>query len=53
MLLEDVAAIHVVPLGRSIERHKTGEKKIPNVIEIPYKHDPTVSVTASLKTSSS
>jgi hypothetical protein len=42
--LEDIAAIHVLPFDRSIERHESGEKKIPNVIEIPYEHDPRVNV---------
>lgn len=42
--IADIASILIVPFDRPVERHEGGEKKIPNVITIPYTHDPTVNV---------
>lgn len=41
--LDEVAVMQFLPLfATRCDRHETGEKKIPNVIAIPYKHDALV-----------
>lgn len=42
--LADIELVQFVPFDRAVEFHETGDKKIPNVIEIPYEHDPRVNV---------
>ena len=42
--LESIRIVSFVPLNRPEERHESGEKKLPNVIEIPYDHDPRADV---------
>jgi hypothetical protein len=42
--LADIELVQFVPFDCEVEFHETGEKKIPNVIEIPYEHDPRVNV---------
>ena len=37
--LDDLSRISFVPYNRKVERYATGEKKIPNIIEIPYEDD--------------
>lgn len=40
----DIRRVSFMPTNRVVERHDSGEKKVPNVITIPYKHDPTVNI---------
>lgn len=42
--LGDIELVQFVPFDHAIELHKSGEKKIPNVVEIPYEHDPRLNV---------
>lgn len=42
--LTDIELVQFVPFDRAVEFHETGEKKIPNIIEIPYEHDPLLNV---------
>lgn len=44
--LADITCVQFVPIDRPIEHHAEGDKKIPNVIEIPYEHDPTLNVNS-------
>ncbi len=40
--LADICTVSFVPMQRPNERHASGEKVVPNVVEIPYEHDPRV-----------
>jgi hypothetical protein len=42
--LADITCIQFLPIDRPVAYHESGEKKIPNVIEIPYEHDPRLDV---------
>jgi hypothetical protein len=42
LLVADVEYISFISYRRAAERHKSGEKKVPNIIYIPYKDDPKV-----------
>lgn len=44
VLVEEIRTVSFVPTNRKVERHASGEKKVPNVITIPYKHDPAVNI---------
>ena len=42
LLVEDIEYVSFIPYKRTEERHESGEKKVPNIIYIPYKDDPKV-----------
>lgn len=42
--LADIASILYLPIERPVEHHDSGEKKIPNVIEIPFEPQPGLNV---------
>jgi len=42
--LADIELVQFVPFDCATEFHETGEKKIPNIIEILYDHDPLLNV---------
>jgi hypothetical protein len=42
VLASDIEYISFIPYKSDEERHETGEKKVPNIIYIPYKADPKV-----------